>query len=768
MMYTLDGRISPKEIVPPPFPIEGNGAEGEKLSCNSYYFTRNDRPFFLIAGEIHYSRVELSVWEDAILKMKMAGVNTVSTYVFWIHHEEVEGQFRWDGNRDLRAFLTLCRKHGLYAIVRIGPFCHGECYNGGFPEWLYGKPFLVRRNDPEYLACVGRLYREIGDQMRGLFYNDGGPVIGVQVENELQSASTVWGFTAHTSCDWIPAGNDGDAHIRTLVQLAKDSGITPAFFTATAWGSAAAPTDTVLPLWGGYAYWPWLFNDPSVKEHPPTPEYIFRDYHNNDKPVCYNYAPHHQPESVPFSCCEMGGGMLSCYPYRFILDPASVGAMAVIKMAGGCNFLGYYMFHGGTQPLGTTMLYLNESTTPKRSYDFQACIGEYGQLRPHYRSLKLLHYMAAAFEEELCPMKTVLPRNTDDEDPTDNRLLRYAARTDGRSGFVFFNNFQDHGKRQPFRSIQLRVETADEPVIFEDITLENGTFAVFPYGFRFGKNELIYATAQPITRVTAEGETYFFFFQPHGNRSRFVFRGDTLQQIRYQNMKLLENNTCIGIPGQMGQIDITDTAGESYHFHLLTAKQAEQLWVLSSEQNAQPDMVALCDGAVLYDGKTLRVENDSPTAQISVFSTNHHFSAAAGKPTSLFQKLEQTRPSYTKQPDIHWVQESVAVLTFHEEMFAGLKELFLRLEYMGDVGSAFVHNVVVSDNFCNGDVWEIGLMAMKHELLQYGMVIKISPFRASTVVDNQSPMAACTATTQGEQASIRKIELKPVYEFIFK
>lgn len=764
-IYTLDCRVGGKKITQPPLPVDGQGLKGERLQCNSYYFTRNGRPFFLIAGEIHFTRIDPSAWEDALIKMKMGGVNTISTYVFWIHHEEIEGEFHWDGNRDLRTFLKLCHKHGLYVIVRIGPFCHGECYNGGLPEWLYGKPFPVRCNDPGYLACVDRLYGEIGRQMNGLFYRDGGPVIGVQVENELQSASTVWGYTAHTSCDWIECGKEGDEHIRTLVRLAKDNGILPVFFTATAWGGAAAPVDTVLPLWGGYAYWPWLFNDPEVKEHPPTPEYIFRDYHNNGKPSCYNYAPYHMPEEVPFSCCEMGGGMLSCYPYRFILDPSSVGAMAIIKMAGGCNFLGYYMFHGGTQPLGTTMLYLNESTTPKRSYDFQACIGEYGQLRPHYRALKLLHYMAAAFEDQLCPMKTVLPRDTDEEEPIDNRL-RYAARTDGRAGFLFLNNFQDHWKRPAFRHIRLDVQTAAEQISFEDITLEDGMFAVFPFGLRFGKNELITATAQLITKMTVEGETYFFFFQPRGNRSRFVFCRENLQQITCCDMEQADDRTFIGIPDRMGQLDILDQTGTVYHFLLLTAEQAERFWVLSSEKTGQPDMVALCDGAVLYDGKTIRVESNESAVRVAAFPAKRYFSDE-GTPFGLFRQFERTLPAQRLHPQVQWVKDSIAVLSFHEEMFAGLKQLYLQIEYSGDVGSAFVHNVAVSDNFANGDTWEIGLMTMKNDLLQYGMVIKITPLRASTVVDNHSPMAARKANIQGEEACIHQLRLIPVYEAVF-
>ena len=31
--------------------------------------------------------------------MKAGGIDIVSTYVFWIHHEEIEGQFDWTERR---------------------------------------------------------------------------------------------------------------------------------------------------------------------------------------------------------------------------------------------------------------------------------------------------------------------------------------------------------------------------------------------------------------------------------------------------------------------------------------------------------------------------------------------------------------------------------------------------------------------------------------------------------------------------------------------
>src|SRR5580658_7518120 len=199
-------------VAPPPsviaFPAGGRSLRGVVLSVNSRYLLRDGVPWFPVMGEFQYSRYPEAEWEDEILKMKAGGVQIVSTYIFWIHHEEIEGQFDWTGQRNLRRFVELCAKHGLYVWVRIGPWDHGEVRNGGFPDWLLTKA-KVRTNDPAYLSYVQRFYGEIGKQLQGLYWNDDGPIIGVQLANEYGKRGP----------------DAGAAHISALKKLAVESGI---------------------------------------------------------------------------------------------------------------------------------------------------------------------------------------------------------------------------------------------------------------------------------------------------------------------------------------------------------------------------------------------------------------------------------------------------------------------------------------------------------------------------------------------------------------
>ena len=109
---------------------------------------------FPMMGEMHFSRYPHQYWEEELCKMKAGGIDIVSLYVIWIHHEEIHGDFDFSGDRNLRLFLETVKKCGLYAILRIGPWAHGEARNGGFPDWLlkdsvdngiYNKVYSIRK-----------------------------------------------------------------------------------------------------------------------------------------------------------------------------------------------------------------------------------------------------------------------------------------------------------------------------------------------------------------------------------------------------------------------------------------------------------------------------------------------------------------------------------------------------------------------------------------------------------------------------------------------
>ena len=92
-----------------------------------------------------------------------------------------------------------------------------------------------------------------------------------------------------------------------------------------------------------------------------------------------------------------------------------------------------------------------------------------------------------------------------------------------------------------------------------------------------------------------------------------------------------------------------------------------------------------------------------------------------------------------------------------------LKDVKLQIRYEGDIGSLFLASQLISDNFCNGAAWEVGLMEHRG-LLSGGMVLRISPLREGARVNADSSMAARNETADAETAELRRVRVQPVYE----
>ena len=166
-------------------PMGGTDSQGNLWQVDNLSFLKNGKRFLPVMGEFHFSRYEPEDWEEELLKMKAGGVGIVATYVFWIHHEEKKGEWDFTGCRNLRGFLEACKRADMPVWLRIGPWAHGECRNGGFPDWLaQDKTMQVRTNDPAYLKLVEAFYQKVGEQAAGMMCKDGGPIIGIQLENE--------------------------------------------------------------------------------------------------------------------------------------------------------------------------------------------------------------------------------------------------------------------------------------------------------------------------------------------------------------------------------------------------------------------------------------------------------------------------------------------------------------------------------------------------------------------------------------------------------
>uniref|UniRef100_A0A8D3BM29 Beta-galactosidase n=1 Tax=Scophthalmus maximus TaxID=52904 RepID=A0A8D3BM29_SCOMX len=147
-------------------------------------FRKDGEEFRFISGGIHYFRIPRVYWKDRLLKMHMAGLNAIQTYIPWSFHEEIPGQFSFSGDRDLGHFLQVAQDIGLLVILRPGPYICAEWDMGGMPAWLLKKKDIkLRTSDPAVDRWMGKLLSTV----KPFLYQNGGPIISVQVENEYGS-----------------------------------------------------------------------------------------------------------------------------------------------------------------------------------------------------------------------------------------------------------------------------------------------------------------------------------------------------------------------------------------------------------------------------------------------------------------------------------------------------------------------------------------------------------------------------------------------------
>ncbi|KAI4324789.1 hypothetical protein MLD38_030245 [Melastoma candidum] len=321
-------------------------------------FWKDGKPFQIIGGDLHYFRILPEYWEDRLLRAKALGLNTIQTYVPWNLHEPKPGELMFEGIADIISYLKLCQKLDLLVMLRVGPYICGEWDFGGFPPWLLSiEPKIkLRSSDPAYSKLVDRWWSVLLPKVASFLYQNGGPVIMVQIENEYGSY-----------------GND-KAYMRHLVDLARghlgsdivlyttDGGTIDTLRKGTVGRKdvfSAVDFDTGSEPWPAFQLQK-LFNPPG-KSPPLCAEFYT------------GWLTHWREELA-----QTGANFTAAALEKILVK----GGSAVLYMAhGGTNF----GFYNGANTGGNEADYKPDLT----SYDYDAPIKEHGDVdNPKYKAIR--------------------------------------------------------------------------------------------------------------------------------------------------------------------------------------------------------------------------------------------------------------------------------------------------------------------------------------------------------------------------------------------
>uniref|UniRef100_A0A8C0AYN9 Beta-galactosidase n=1 Tax=Buteo japonicus TaxID=224669 RepID=A0A8C0AYN9_9AVES len=337
---------SPSVILTPLYLLLWTRSFGIDYNCDC--FVKDGRPFRYISGSIHYSRVPRYYWKDRLLKMKMAGLDAIQTYVPWNYHEPQVDMYDFSGDKDLEYFLQLANDTGLLVILRAGPYICAEWDMGGLPAWLLEKKSIVlRSSDSDYLAAVEKWMGVLLPKMRPHLYQNGGPIIMVQVENE---------YGSYFACDYD--------YLRSLLKLFRQYlGDEVVLFTTDGASRFHLKCGALQGL------------------------YATVDFAPGGNVTAAFLAQRGSEPTGPLVNSEFYTGWLDHWGHRHSVVPAQTIAKTLNEiLACGAN-VNLYMFIGGTNFAywnGANMPYMPQPT----SYDYDAPLSEAGDLTEKYFALR--------------------------------------------------------------------------------------------------------------------------------------------------------------------------------------------------------------------------------------------------------------------------------------------------------------------------------------------------------------------------------------------
>jgi hypothetical protein len=236
----------------------------------------------------------------------------------------------------------------------------------------------------------------------------------------------------------------------------------------------------------------------------------------------------------------------------------------------------------------------NYNDLPVRNYDFQAPLGDFGQIRPQYHLLRRLHLFLADFGPEFAHMPASMP----DIRPgprDDASTLRWAVRSDGKSGYVFINNYERSREMPAKRSEQFAVVLAAGTVTFPAAPVDIPADSLFfwPFDLDLGHGvRLAYATAEPICFVDDPGGRTIFFAETRGVGAQFSIAG--------------EASARTVSPSRAAAFEISGSDGKAVRVVLLGEADSLALWKGRFQGR---DRVFLTRAGLVLDGDVARLSS---------------------------------------------------------------------------------------------------------------------------------------------------------------
>ncbi|EED15311.1 beta-galactosidase, putative [Talaromyces stipitatus ATCC 10500] len=494
------------------------------VTWDKYSLSINGERLFVFAGEFHYLRLPVpELWLDVFQKLKANGFNAISVYFFWNYHSASEGIYDFEsGAHNIQRLFDYAKETGIYIIARPGPYANGELSAGGFALWaangLLGRE---RTSDSQYYNLWSPWMTEIGKIIAANQITEGGPVILVQHENELQE-------TTHS------ANNTLVLYMEQILKVLADAGIVvPSTHNEKGMRSVSWSTD--YENVGGAVNIYGLDSYPGGLSctNPNAGFDLIRTYYQWFQNYSYT-----QPEFLP----EFEGGYFTPWGDVFYDDcssmllPEYADVFYKNNIGSRITLQSLYMTYGGTNwgHIAAPVVYT--------SYDYNAPLRETREIRDKLKQTKLLGLFTRVSSDLL--QTDMMGNGTGYTTGAD--IFTWALRNP-ETNAGFYVVAQEDSSSVTDVVFDLEVETSTGPVKISNIELSGRQSKIIATDYKVGDTTLLYCSTDILTYATLDVDVLVLYLN-EGQTGTFVLARSSsgLKYIVYGNSTVTTSQSSHG------------------------------------------------------------------------------------------------------------------------------------------------------------------------------------------------------------------------------